>query len=49
MRKTTDLAALGFFTSLPGATQVLQFVAIPGKFKACIPLAQAGNGKTWAE
>ena len=49
MRKTTDLAALGFFTSLPGATQVLQFVAIPGKFEACIPLAQAGNGKTWAE
>jgi len=49
MRKTTDLAALGFFTSLPGATQVLQFVAIPGKFEACIPLTQAGNGKTWAE
>jgi gluconate 2-dehydrogenase gamma chain len=43
-----ELAMLGFFTSQIGATQVLQYVAIPGAFRACIPLAQAGNGKSWA-
>lgn len=45
---TKELTLLGFFTSKPGATQVLQYVAVPGAFQACIPLAQAGNGKTWA-
>jgi len=39
---------LGFFTSRVGATQVLQYVATPGSYHACVPLAQAGNGKTWA-
>jgi gluconate 2-dehydrogenase gamma chain len=43
-----ELTLLGFFTSQVGATQVLQYVAVPGGFQACIPLAQAGNGKTWA-
>ena len=43
-----ELAMLGFFTSQIGATQVLQYVAVPGAFRACIPLAEAGNGKTWA-
>lgn len=43
-----ELTMLGFFTSEPGATQVLQYVAVPGAYKGCIPLAEAGNGKTWA-
>lgn len=43
-----ELTLLGFFTSEPGATQVLQYVAVPGKYQGCIPLAEAGNGKTWA-
>lgn len=43
-----ELTLLGFFTSQAGATQVLQYVAVPGGFQACIPVAQAGNGKTWA-
>ena len=43
-----ELTLLGFFTSEPGATQVLQYVAVPGSYKGCIPLAEAGNGKTWA-
>jgi len=43
-----ELTLLGFFTSQAGATQVLQYVAVPGGFQACIPIAQAGNGKTWA-
>lgn len=45
---TKELTLLGFFTSKPGATQVLQYAAVPGSFQACIPLAQAGNGKAWA-
>ena len=43
-----ELTLLGFFTSQVGVTQVLQYVAVPGGFQACIPIAQAGNGKTWA-
>ncbi|MEZ4972260.1 MAG: gluconate 2-dehydrogenase subunit 3 family protein [Cyclobacteriaceae bacterium] len=43
-----ELTLLGFFTSEPGATQVLQYEAVPGSFKGCIPLSEAGNGKTWA-
>ncbi len=43
-----ELTLLGFFTSEPGATQVLQYVAVPGAYKGCIPLSEAGNGKTWA-
>jgi hypothetical protein len=43
-----ELTLLGFFTSEPGATQVLQYVAVPGKYHGCVPLSEAGNGKTWA-
>jgi gluconate 2-dehydrogenase gamma chain len=43
-----ELTLLGFFTSQAGATQVLQYEAVPGKFQACIPIAEAGNGKQWA-
>lgn len=43
-----ELTMLGFFTSEAGATQVLQYEAVPGAYKGCIPLAEAGNGKTWA-
>lgn len=43
-----ELTLLGFFTSEPGATQVLQYEAVPGSYKGCIPLTEAGNGKTWA-
>lgn len=43
-----ELTMLGFFTSEVGATQVLQYVAVPGEYKGCIPLSEAGNGKTWA-
>lgn len=45
---TKELAILGFFTSEPGATQVLQYAAVPGRYRGCVPLAEAGNGKTWA-
>jgi hypothetical protein len=41
-----ELTVVGFFTSEPGATQVLQYVAVPGSYKGCIPLSEVG--KTWA-
>jgi hypothetical protein len=43
-----ELTLLGFFTSQPGAEQVLQYEAVPGAYKGCLPLSEAGNGKTWA-
>jgi gluconate 2-dehydrogenase gamma chain len=43
-----ELTMLGFFTSKPGATQVLQYDPVPGAYKGCLPLSEAGNGKTWA-
>jgi hypothetical protein len=45
---TKELTLLGFFTSEVGATQVLQYVAVPGSYHGCLPLEKAGNGKTWA-
>jgi hypothetical protein len=41
-----ELTVVGFFTSEPGATQVLQYVPVPGAYKGCIPLSEVG--KTWA-
>jgi len=43
-----ELALLGFFTSEVGATQILQYLPVPGRLQACVPLREAGNGKTWA-
>ena len=44
--KIKELTLLGFFTSEPGATQVLQYNQVPGPFQGCVPLAQVG--KAWA-
>lgn len=44
---TKELTLLGFFTSEPGATQVLQYEAVPGAYFGCKPLSEVG-GKTWA-
>lgn len=41
-----ELTILGFFTSEPGATQVLQYNMVPGTFKGCVPLSEVG--KAWA-
>ncbi|HYC84447.1 MAG TPA: gluconate 2-dehydrogenase subunit 3 family protein [Chryseosolibacter sp.] len=43
-----ELTMLGFFTSEAGATQVLQYDPVPGAYKGCIPVSEAGNGRTWA-
>jgi gluconate 2-dehydrogenase gamma chain len=43
-----ELTMLGYFSTETGATKVLQYEAVPGSYKGCIPLSEAGNGKTWA-
>jgi hypothetical protein len=43
-----ELTLLGYFTSEVGATQVLQYIQVPGAYVACMPIAKAGTGKTWA-
>lgn len=45
---TRELTLLGFFTSRPGATELLQYAAIPGAYHGCLPVSQAGNGRRWA-
>jgi hypothetical protein len=39
---------MAFFLSEPGATKVLQHVAVPGVYQGCVPLNEAGRGVTWA-
>lgn len=46
--KMKELTVSGFFTSEVGATQVLQYDVVPGAYHGCLPLAETGNGKTWA-
>lgn len=52
-----ELTLLGFFTSEPGATQVLNYVAVPGSYQGCVPVGSKVKdtggteyvvGKTWA-
>ena len=45
---TRELTLLGYFTSKEGATQVLQYQAVPGEWLACLPVEEAGIGRTWA-
>lgn len=45
---TRELTLLGFFTSRPGATGVLQYLATPGAYHGCLTVSQAGNGRRWA-
>jgi gluconate 2-dehydrogenase gamma chain len=44
--KMKELTLLGFFSSEPGATQVLQYNQVPGPYQGCVPLETVG--KTWA-
>lgn len=45
-RMMRELTLLGFFTSEPGATKALRYVAIPGKYEACISYTK--GEKAWA-
>ena len=41
-----QLTLLGYFSSEIGATQALRYVAVPGKYEACIPYTK--GEKAWA-
>jgi gluconate 2-dehydrogenase gamma chain len=41
-----EITLLGFFTSMSGATQTLQYLPIPGRFNGCMPLSEVG--RAWA-
>lgn len=41
-----QLTLLGYFTSEPGATQALRYVAIPGRYEGCIPYRK--GDRAWA-
>lgn len=41
-----QLTLLGYFTSEPGATQALRYVAIPGRYEGCIPYKK--GDRAWA-
>ncbi|MCB1124266.1 MAG: gluconate 2-dehydrogenase subunit 3 family protein [Verrucomicrobiae bacterium] len=42
-----EMTLLGFFTSEVGATQFLNYDPVPGGYRGCISLEEAG-GKAWA-
>lgn len=41
-----ELTMLGYFSSKPGATEVLRYEAVPGHYNGCMPLEEVG--RTWA-
>lgn len=41
-----QLTLLGFFTSKPGATEALRYIAVPGRFEGCIPYTK--GERAWA-
>lgn len=43
-----ELTIVGYYTTEHGATEELQYIAIPVEQHGCLPLSETGNGKTWA-
>jgi gluconate 2-dehydrogenase gamma chain len=43
-----EMTIAGYCVTEIGATQMLQHVFIPGEYKGCVPVEEAGNGKTWS-
>jgi hypothetical protein len=41
-----QLTLWGYFTSEPGATKALRYVAVPGRYEGCIPYKK--GDKAWA-
>ena len=37
-RKLKELTLIGYFTSETGASEVLEYIPVPGRFEGCIPL-----------
>ncbi len=46
IRTMRELTLLGYFTSEPGATETLNYIAVPGRYDGCMPLT--ADQKTWA-
>lgn len=47
-RQVKELTLAGYYTTEYGATQALQYQAIPVEYHGCLPLEETGNGKVWA-
>ncbi len=45
-RMMKELTLWGYFTSEPGATMALRYVAVPGRYEGCIPYKK--GDKAWA-
>jgi Gluconate 2-dehydrogenase subunit 3 len=45
-RMMKELTVWGYFTSEPGATKALRYVAVPGRYEGCIPYKK--GDKAWA-
>ncbi len=45
-RMMKELTVWGYFTSEPGATKALRYIAVPGKYEGCIPYKK--GDKAWA-
>lgn len=45
-RKLKELTVVGYFTSEVGASEVLEYVPVPGKWEGCIPLTK--EQRAWA-
>jgi hypothetical protein len=41
-----ELTLLGYFTSEPGATKALRYIAVPGRYDGCVPYKK--GDKAWA-
>jgi hypothetical protein len=42
--KMKELTITGYFSSEAGMTQVLQYTQVPGRYDACVPFSEAGEG-----
>jgi hypothetical protein len=45
-RMMKELTIWGYFTSEPGATKALRYIAVPGRYEGCIPYKK--GDKAWA-
>lgn len=41
-----ELTLLGYFTSKPGATEALRYIAVPGRYEGCVPYKK--GDRAWA-
>jgi hypothetical protein len=46
IRLMKELTLLGYYTSEVGATEELKYIAVPGRWDACVPFSEVG--RAWA-